>query len=328
MLNEAIISLVVSFVITVVMGKIMIPVLKSIKMGQKILDIGPRWHKSKEGTPTMGGIFFITAVTVCVAVYTIILAVDGQPVRELIVNYLFILLCGLTGFIDDRTKFLKKQNRGLSPMQKMFLQFGSATAYVIAMCAGRGYETTLSLPFTSYTLDLGIFYYILLIVGIVFVVNSVNLTDGIDGLAASVTAFAGIFLAAVCYKMYNAQGLVLASSVVGGCLGFLVYNFYPARVFMGDTGSLFLGGAVSALAVWLDMPLILVFVGFVYIVEALSVVLQVFSYKVFKKRIFKMSPIHHHFEMCGWKEIKIVVVFSLVTIVMSALGSWAFLITK
>ena len=328
LLKEAIIALAVSFVITAVMGKILIPVLKSIKMGQKILDIGPRWHKSKEGTPTMGGIFFIAGVTVCVAIYAVILAVDGQSVRELIVNYLFMLLCGVTGFIDDRTKFLKKQNKGLSPLQKLFFQFGSAAAYVVAISAGRAGETSVALPFTQIRLELGIFYYLLLIVGIVFTVNSVNLTDGIDGLAASVTTFACVFLAAICYKLYNPAALVLAASVVGGCLGFLVYNFYPARVFMGDTGSLFLGGAVSALAVWLDMPLILVFVGFIYYVEALSVVLQVASYKLFKKRIFKMSPIHHHFELCGWNEIKIVVVFSLVTLLMSAVGSYGFLLAK
>ncbi len=328
MLKTAIISLAVSFVITVIMGKFLIPVLKSIKMGQKILDIGPRWHKSKEGTPTMGGIFFIAGVTVCVIAYAVMCALRGDSVRDLVTNYSFVLLCGLTGFVDDRTKFLKKQNKGLSAIQKLVLQFGSAAAYIFALYAGRNVDTSLALPFTEARLELGIFYYVLLIVGIVFTVNSVNLTDGIDGLASSVTVFACIFLAALCYKTENEEALVISSAVVGGCLGFLVYNFYPARVFMGDTGSLFLGGAVSALAVWLDMPLILVFVGFIYYVEALSVVLQVISYKLFKKRIFKMSPIHHHFEMCGWNEIKIVVVFSLVTILLSAVGSYGFLLAK
>ena len=170
------------------------------------------------------------------------------------------------------------------------------------------------------------FYYLFLIVGIVFTVNSVNLTDGIDGLASSVTAVAAIFLCAVCYRVENNLAMVLSAAVTGGCFGFLVYNFYPAKVFMGDTGSLFLGGAVSSLALWLNMPLILVFVGIVYYIEALSVMLQVASYKLFKKRIFKMSPIHHHFEMCGWNEIKIVTVFSLVTLAASAVGSYGFLI--
>jgi phospho-N-acetylmuramoyl-pentapeptide-transferase len=316
------------FLLTALAERILIPILRSHKVGQKILDIGPRWHKSKEGTPTMGGIFFIGAVTACVIVYCIVSAARGESVRDLITNYSFILLCGLTGIIDDRTKFLKKQNKGLSATQKLVLQFGSAAAYVFALYFGRNANTSLALPFTDARLELGFFYYLLLIVGIVFTVNSVNLTDGIDGLASSVTAFAVIFLAAICYKTENAGALILASAIVGGCLGFLVYNFYPARVFMGDTGSLFLGGAVSALAVWLDMPLILVFVGFIYYVEALSVVLQVFSFKVFKKRIFKMSPIHHHFEMCGWNEIKIVVVFSLVTLVLSAVGSYGFLLSK
>ena len=324
----AIISLVLSFVITVIAAKFLIPVLKSIKMGQKILDIGPRWHKSKEGTPTMGGIFFIAGVTVCVAAYAVYASSMGENVRDLITNYSFMLLCGLTGFVDDRTKFMKKQNKGLSASQKLVLQFGSAGAYLFALYAGRNVDTSVALPFTDARIELGVFYYILLIVGIVYTVNAVNLTDGIDGLASSVTTFACVFFAAICYKTESEAGLVLASALVGGCLGFLVYNFYPARVFMGDTGSLFLGGGVSALAVWLDMPLILIFVGFIYYVEAISVVLQVFSFKVFKKRIFKMSPIHHHFEMCGWNEIKIVVVFSLVTIVMAAVGSYGFLIAK
>lgn len=328
MLKTAIISLAVSFVITAILGKFLIPVLKSIKMGQKILDIGPRWHKSKEGTPTMGGIFFIAGVTVCVVIYAVICAARGESVRDLVTNYSFILLCGLTGFVDDRTKFLKKQNKGLTATQKLVLQFGSAAAYIFALYAGRNVDTSVLIPFAGVRLELGLFYYVFLIVGIVYIVNAVNLTDGIDGLAASVTFFATIFLAALCYKMEIEAALVIASAVAGGCLGFLVYNFYPAKVFMGDTGSLFLGGAVTALAVWLDMPLILVFVGFVYFAEALSVMLQVLSYKLFKKRIFKMSPIHHHFEMCGWNEIKIVVIFSLVTIVLSAVGSYGFLIAK
>jgi phospho-N-acetylmuramoyl-pentapeptide-transferase len=263
----------------------------------------------------MGGIFFIGGVTVCVIIYAVFCAVHGESVRDLVTNYSFILLSGLIGFVDDRTKFLKKQNKGLSATQKLVLQFGSAAAYIFALYAGRNVDTSVLIPFVGARLELGLFYYVLLIVGIVYIVNAVNLTDGIDGLAASVTFFAAVFLAALCYRMENEAALVIASAVAGGCLGFLVYNFYPAKVFMGDTGSLFLGGAVTALAVWLDMPLILVFVGFVYFAEALSVMLQVMSYKLFKKRIFKMSPIHHHFEMCGWKEVKIVKIFSAINLV-------------
>jgi len=324
-MKMAIISCVISFVITVILGKILIPVLKSIKMGQKILDIGPRWHKSKEGTPTMGGIFFIGAMTVALAIFAVVSAVNGESINELIINFVFLILCGLIGFIDDFAKFVHKQNKGLTAIQKLILQFASAAAYVFAVNAGKTVDTSLALPFTDFRLELGIVYYVLLITGIVFTVNSVNLTDGIDGLAASVTTVACVFLATMCFKTENTAAMSVAAAAVGGCLGFLVYNFYPAKVFMGDTGSLFLGGVVSSVAVWLDMPILLVFVGIIYYIESFSVMLQVFSYKIFKKRIFKMSPIHHHFEMCGWNEIKIVGVFSLVTVVMSAIGCYGFL---
>lgn len=325
LIQQVTLAALIGFIITAVLGKLLIPVLRSIKMGQKILDIGPRWHKSKEGTPTMGGIFFIGGCTVAVLVFGLYGALCGESVRSLCIHYGFVLLNGLIGFVDDRTKFLKKQNKGLSAMQKLVLQLAAAAAYVFALYAGRHVDTSLALPFTSFRLELGGFYYVFLIVGLAFTVNSVNLTDGIDGLAASVTAVASAFLCAMSCRMGLSLAAVTAAAVLGGCLGFLVYNFYPARVFMGDTGSLFLGGAVGALALWLDRPLLLVFVGFIYYLEAFSVMLQVASYKLFKKRIFKMSPIHHHFEMCGWNEIKIVAVFSFVTVVLSAIGCFGYL---
>ena len=324
-MKAIIISSLISFLVTVVLGKYLIPVLKSIKMGQKILDIGPRWHKSKEGTPTMGGLFFIGGITLVVIAFSVYFAILGEDIKPMLINYIFVLLCGVIGFTDDYTKFVKKQNKGLTALQKLVLQFASASAYVFAISVGKVQDTSLALPFTQTRIDLGAFYYVFLIVGIVLTVNSVNLTDGIDGLASSITTVAAIFFTAVAFKTENTGVMVLSAAIVGGTLGFLVYNFYPARVFMGDTGSLFLGGAISALAVWLDMPLILVFVGIVYYIEALSVILQVGSYKLFKKRIFKMSPIHHHFEMCGWNEIKIVAVFSAVTLVFSLIGSYGYL---
>ncbi len=326
MLNEAIISFAASFLITLICGKKLIPVLKSIKMGQKILDIGPRWHKSKEGTPTMGGLTFIIAVTFTVlgfGIYTV--ARHGvSNIKILCINYIFILLCGLVGFVDDYVKFVKKQNKGLSAGQKLILQFLSAAAYLFALKINSALSTVIEFPFTDATVDLGIFYYILLMAGIVFTVNSVNLTDGIDGLAASVSAVAVLFFAVVCYKAGYEQPMVLCCAVFGGCAAFLVYNFHPAKVFMGDTGSLFLGGVVSVAALWIGKPVLLAFVGFIYFVESASVILQVLSYKLFGKRIFKMSPIHHHFEMCGWSEIKIVFVFSCITAIMSAIGVYGF----
>lgn len=312
---------IICFAATAVLGKIFIPVLKSIKMGQKILDIGPRWHKSKEGTPTMGGLFFIAPI---MAVGAAIGVISGNS--AIYIHLAFLLLNGAIGFIDDYVKFFKKQNAGLSPSQKMILQFTVAAAYIFALYATEHIDTVIKLPFTSESFELNIVVYCLLaVVGIVFTVNSVNLTDGIDGLASSITAVVMVFMAALGFKTENEIAVILSGCVIGGTLGFLVYNFYPAKVFMGDTGSLFLGAAVSSMAFVLDCPLLLIFTGFMYYVEAFSVIIQVTSYKLTKKRVFKMTPIHHHFEMSGWSEIKIVTVFSVITALTCTLGSFGFL---
>ena len=310
----------VSFVLTVILARLFIPVLKSVKMGQKILDIGPRWHKSKEGTPTMGGLFFIAAGAVPVLYYTV-----TSKDTVFMIHYVFMLLNGAIGFLDDYTKFFKKQNKGLSAKQKLVLQFAAATAYIFALRIGDGLSSIITLPFGGGQLDLGLAYYVLLIVGIVFTVNSTNLTDGIDGLCAGITAVVMAFFAVLCVKSGNTAGVYLTGATFGGMAGFLVYNFHPAKVFMGDTGSLFIGGAVCACAMLLDIPLILVFAGIMYYVESISVIIQVTSYKLTKKRVFKMTPIHHHFELCGWNEVKIVFVFSAVTALFCALGCYAFI---
>jgi len=313
-------SIAVSFVLTVILGKIFIPVLKSVKMGQKILDIGPRWHKSKEGTPTMGGLFFIAGAAVPVVLWVIF-----SRDMALLIHYLFVLFNGLIGFLDDYVKFFKKQNKGLNPRQKLVLQFAVAAAYLIALTTSGHISTFVSLPFTTMSIDLGILYYVILLVGIVFTVNSTNLTDGIDGLAASITAVVMIFFSVLCIKSGNSDAAILAGATLGGMIGFLIYNFHPAKVFMGDTGSLYIGGTVCAAALMLDVPALLLFVGIVYYIESFSVMIQVTSYKLTKKRVFKMTPIHHHFEMCGWNEVKIVIVFSLVTAVFSAIGCFGFI---
>lgn len=309
------------FVITVILSKIFIPVLKGIKMGQKILDIGPRWHKSKEGTPTMGGLFFIVPVTVL----GVILALVTKE-YTLLIHIAFIFLNGCIGFVDDYVKFFKKQNAGLSPSQKMVLQFSSAAIYIFFLNFFDCIDTTIAVPFTHFSFELHIaLYCVLAAVGIVFTVNSVNLTDGIDGLASSVTAVVMIFMAVLGVKTMNPEALVISGCVIGGTLGFLVYNFHPARVFMGDTGSLFLGAAVSSMAFILNCPLLILFAGFVYYVESVSVIIQVTSYKLTKKRVFKMTPIHHHFEMSGWGEIKICIVFSAVAAAIGIIGCFGFL---
>lgn len=311
----------VCFILTAIIGRKFIPVLKSIKMGQKILDIGPRWHKSKEGTPTMGGLFFIVPVMISLVAAAVILKEYG-----LLIHALFILLNGAIGFVDDYVKFFKKQNAGLTPSQKMFLQFAAAAIYIFALAVSGSIDTVIKLPFTDYSFELNIAVYcILAAIGIVFTVNSVNLTDGIDGLASSVTAVVMIFMAVLGVKTLNYQAMIVSGCIIGGTLGFLVYNFHPAKVFMGDTGSLFLGGAISSMAFILDCPFLLVFAGFLYYVESISVIIQVTSYKLTGKRVFKMTPIHHHFEMSGWSEIKIVAVFGIVAAIVCAVGCFGFL---
>ena len=315
-----VLNIAITFIITVILGKKFIPVLKSIKMGQKILDIGPRWHKSKEGTPTMGGLFFIASFLVSMLSFGIYAANKDGVFGVLAVNCLFVVLCAVTGFIDDYVKFFKKQNEGLTPKQKLVFQFVSAAIYLAGLKMCGALTTEIVLPFCGISFDIGIFFYIIAIIGIVYVVNAVNLTDGIDGLCSSVTLVVMIALSVLCFMMKNTLAFHFCAAIIGGTAGFLYYNFHPAKVFMGDTGSLFLGGAVVCVCFMLGHPILVLFAGVVYICEALSVVIQVTSFKLFKKRVFKMSPIHHHFEMCGWGEIKIGVVFSLVAAVFAVLG--------
>ena len=310
-------ALIFSLILTVLAERILIPILKSVKMEQKILDIGPRWHKSKEGTPTMGGLgFIITAVIV----FTVIAVVAGitkadMDLWRVCITFGFALLCGCIGFIDDYAKFFKKQNEGLSAGNKYLLQLIAASLYLFFMVYKGGLTTVLKIPYFGIEWELGVFYYLFALVLITGVVNSVNLTDGIDGLAASITAIVGGFFAIVAFTLgFN--------DAAGSCIGFLVYNFYPARVFMGDTGSLFLGGIVVGLAFLVNNPLIIIIAGLVYIAETFSVILQVASFKLTGNRIFKMSPIHHHFEKCGWSELKIVGVFSLATAIFSFIAYW------
>ena len=328
------------FLFTVVISRFLIPKLKSLKMGQKILDIGPRWHKNKEGTPTMGGLAFIAASVIGVIILWLVLWItEGSPLAilraaEFLITLLFAVVSGLIGVIDDSVKIRKKQNGGLTAAQKFLLQVGSAVLYVFAMHKCGFIDTTLRIPFFGWEWELGIFYYVIAVILLTGVVNSVNLTDGIDGLAATETFVVGAFFAIVAFfaetSFFTARdgsnlSLALgAAASIGAALGFLVYNFYPARVFMGDTGSLFLGGLVVGCAFMADNPLIILFAGLMYIIETASVMLQTTYFKFTRirfgegRRIFKMSPIHHHFEMCGWNEIKIVSVFGIAALVFCA----------
>lgn len=322
-------ALILTFALTAAISHKLIPVLKSKKMGQKILEIGPRWHKSKEGTPTMGGIAFIAATVIVAALACIASAVRGDI--ESVLPFLYVLLYGvlngLIGVIDDSAKLRKKQNEGLTARQKYLLQLVAAAVFLILLSVTGIVDTTLYIPFAGVTWKLGFFYYVIALLLLTGMVNSVNLTDGIDGLASGVTLVVGIFLSAAAFFAAQAASVapalsLIGATLIGGTLGFLVYNFYPARVFMGDTGSLYLGGMVVGAAFLLGNPLIVVVCGIVYICETASVMLQVTYFKLTHgKRLFRMAPIHHHFEQCGWSEIKIVSVFTAVTAV-ACLAAW------
>ncbi len=321
------VALVLTFLGTVLISRKLIPALKSRKMGQKILDIGPRWHKSKEGTPTMGGLaFIISSLIVGAAAAVYLWLTDGA---ESALPFIFTLALGLAGgligCVDDAAKLRNKRNEGLTAPQKFLLQLVASALYLFGMAMVCGGDTALVLPFTDITLELGIGYYIIAMILICGMMNAVNLTDGIDGLASSVTLVVGIFFTVAGFIVGKTEPdgalLSLGAVLIGGTGGFLVYNLNPARVFMGDTGSIFLGGLVVGGAFMMKNPLIVVICGLVYIIETLSVMLQVTYFKLTKgKRLFKMAPIHHHFEKCGWSENKIVAVFSAATVVFCAVA--------
>ncbi len=310
------------FVLTVLALRLLIPKLRSMKMGQKILDIGPRWHKSKEGTPTMGGIAFAIPLTL-----VLVVAMLAAPALDVKINLPPLLLTlllavgnGAIGVVDDLTKFKKKQNEGLTAPQKYLLQLAMAGAFLALLRLYGKPDTSLSIPFIGFELELGWFYYVFALIFITGIINSVNLTDGIDGLASSVTLVVAGFLSVIGLTYRLGETALLGGVTAGATLGFLVYNFYPARVFMGDTGSLFLGGIVAGAAFMIDNPLCIAIAGIVYICEAMSDIIQVGVYKLTHKRVFRMAPIHHHFEKCGWSEKKIVFVFSLVTLIASVVA--------
>lgn len=317
MIWEFLISGTAIFALTALITRWLIPFLKSKKMGQKILEIGPRWHKNKDGTPTMGGIAFILATLIVMlgaSVYMLIFS-DVEEFKALALTLGLATINALIGVIDDRCKLMKKQNEGLTSIQKLLLQILAAAVYLFALSRVGYVDTSLHIPFTSFELELGFFYYIFALILIVGIVNSVNLTDGLDGLASGVTLVVGVFFCFVAFRFVDRSLSFASAAIIGSTLGFLVYNFHPAKIFMGDTGSLFLGGMVVGCAFMINEPLIILICGFIYVLEAASDIIQVGVYKLTHgHRVFKMAPIHHHFEKSGWSEIKIFTVFSLVTL--------------
>lgn len=315
-----IITAIVSFLLSVLLGHWFIPALRALKAGQSIREIGPKWHQVKAGTPTMGGIMFILAAAVCVLVAGWSAMLAGTCEQLMVLG--FSMVYGAIGFVDDFVKVKLKRNLGLTALQKLILQLAAALAYLALLRWNGNLTGHLYIPFVNVSVELPwLLYLVFAVFVIVGCVNAVNLTDGVDGLASSVTIPVMVFFALTAHLWGNDTLALFPAALVGGLAGFLVYNFHPAKVFMGDTGSLFLGGAVCGMAFALDMPLILILVGLIYIIEAVSVIMQVTYFKLTHgKRIFRMTPIHHHFEMGGWSEVRIVCVFTAITVVMCVLA--------
>jgi len=316
-MTRMIITAVAGGILSGVIGYFLIPILRTVKAGQSIREVGPTWHNNKAGTPMMGGLMFILAAIIC-------LLCNIPTMEDYSVFFVLgVSLCyGAVGVADDFFKLVHKRNMGLTSLQKALLQMAVSALFLYLMYRNGSMNTNLYVPFFDVSFELHpmvyIFFAMFVMVGCD---NAVNLTDGVDGLSSSVTLPVMIFFAAVAIVQGRYDLALLPASLIGGLIAYLFYNWHPAKVFMGDTGSLFLGGVVCAMAFALDMPLVLVMVGLVYIVETVSVILQVGYFKLTHgKRLFKMAPIHHHFEMCGWKEEKIVFVFAGVSALMCVIA--------
>ena len=316
-----ILSFIVAFAVTAAAGKILIPILRRLKAGQAIREDGPTWHMSKQGTPTMGGLMFILGMGI--AVLTAGWGELREGLHNHVVVFLFALVFGAIGFVDDLQKLRHHANEGLTAPQKFFLQLAAAIVFTILLRRDGYLTPDLYIPFLNLEI-VGIPWIVYMVFAafvMVGTVNAVNLTDGIDGLATGVTMPVMLFFTAVaCWWGHMELGL-FSGALLGGLCGFLIHNFHPAKVFMGDTGSLFLGGAVCGLAFSLDIPLVLILVGIIYIAETLSDIIQVGYFKLTHgKRIFRMAPLHHHLEMGGWSEVKLFCVFSGLTLLACVLA--------
>ena len=322
-MNLEIQLLFITFLVAVVLGFIIIPILKKMKIGQIERDDGPASHLKKQGTPTMGGIIIMLAIAiVTIGTYIYLVATENKELGNDLIHFLLITLgFGLVGFIDDFKKLVLKNTDGLSPRKKMLGLLIIATIYVLFIVYVAKIGTDTYIPIAKIYINIPTIIYIpLAILVILATTNAINLTDGIDGLASSVSS-----IIITCLTVIGMSNVIFEVSffgiiVIGATLGFLMFNIHPAKVFMGDTGSLMLGGVISALALYLKMPLLLLLIAIIPVIETLSVIIQVVHFKRTGKRVFKMTPIHHHFELSGWRENKIVVVFTLVTLIACTIG--------
>lgn len=315
--------LIISFVIAIILGLIIIPILKKMKVGQIERDDGPKSHLKKQGTPTMGGIIMMITMILSVTGTYVFFSVTGRiDIANKILPMLILTLgFGVIGFIDDFKKLVLKNTDGLKPKYKMLGLLIISVAFVIYLIQGAHLGTETYIPFAKTYIEIPLILYIpFAIIVILATTNAINLTDGIDGLSSSVSAIIVTTLVIIGISVGLPEVSIFGSIIIGAILGFLVFNLHPAKVFMGDTGSLLLGGVISALALYMKMPLILLIIALVPVLETLSVILQVVYYKKTGKRLFKMAPLHHHFELSGWKENKVVIIFSAVTLLLCIIG--------
>lgn len=315
--------LLITFAISVICGIITIPILKKLKIGQIERDDGPASHLKKQGTPTMGGIIMIVAIIIATVGACIFFSVTNNQelIKRLIPLLIITIAFGMIGFIDDFKKLVLKNTDGLKPKYKMLGLLIIAVIYVLFLVYGFKLGTDTYIPIFKIYINIPVFLYIpLAVLVILSTTNAINLTDGVDGLSSSVSCLIITCLTVIGISNQMYEVSIFGSIVIGATLGFLIFNLHPAKVFMGDTGSLMLGGVISSIALYLKMPLLLVLIAIIPVLEALSDIIQVMYYKKTGKRVFKMAPLHHHFELSGWKENKIVVVFSLITLIACAIG--------
>lgn len=314
--------LLLSFAITVVLGLIIVPILRKFKVGQIERNDGPESHLKKQGTPTMGGIIIMLGIIiVTIAAYVYYKSKDAELAKNLLPILGLTIGFGIIGFIDDFKKLVLKNTKGLKPSLKMLGLLLISVIFVLYLAKGLNLGTETYIPIIKEYINIPVFAYIpFAILVILATTNAINLTDGIDGLSSSVCTIIITCLTVIATMFGVKELVVFGAIVIGAVLGFLIFNIYPAKVFMGDTGSLFLGGVISGIALYLKMPLILLVIALIPVIETISVIIQVGFFKKTGKRVFKMAPIHHHFELSGWRENKVVMVFSLVTLVVCIVG--------